>query len=109
MCNYNQTNFANTGCGCGNTRWNIQRICYDCNGNIQVIVNNGCVCRRLTYSLWDENACLAQANTFNNGCGGSTTTQTTENGCYARTNGGCPYATTYPFGGRCGCGCGGTF
>ena len=110
MCNYFQTNLVNSVCGCGNTHWRVQRICYDCQGTIQVIVGNGCVCRRLTYNLWQENACFGATNTVNNNSGWrcGATAQTADGAC-ARTNGGCPYATSYTCGRSCGCGYGGTF
>lgn len=114
MCNYFQTNLVNStsGCCCGNSRWRVQRICYDCQGNIRVVVSNGCVCRRLTYNVWQENGCFGETNTANNNngwrCGGTATAQMETGGC-ARTNGGCPYATSYTGGRSCGCGCNGTF
>ena len=94
MCNYCQTGLFTLN-GCGYTpRWRVQRICYDCHGNIHVIVSNGCVCRRLTYAALQENSWLDGVNTLEtngNGCGCAR--NNTYNTCgYTRNNacfGGC--------------------
>lgn len=80
MCNYCQTNLVTPyACGC-NTRWRVQRVCYDCQGNIHIIVTNGCVSRQLIYGDGQENTRISEVNTFEgcgNGCRGGCTENVT--------------------------------
>ena len=102
MCNYCQTSSISSN-SCGYTpRWRVQRICYDCQGDIHVIVSNGCVCRRLTCgvgqgNLWTGEVNVSQTNTCGCFYGGANNSATINgNGCScgcannsATTNGGC--------------------
>ena len=130
MCNYCQTSsiFSNF---CGrNGGWRVQRICYDCNGNVYVIVANGCVCRRLHcnafYGYQDADEGNTTATNGNGCCGGCTATRfacaqnavtTNANGCRCATatatatqDGELYYARLYglyPYGSGRSCCCGG--
>ena len=103
MCNYCQTSsiFSNS---CGrNGGWRVQRICYDCNGNVYVIVTNGCVCRRLHcntfYGYQDADEGNTTATNGNGCCGGCTATRfaCAQNATATSINGGCGGCTATRF------------
>lgn len=103
MCNYCQTSTISSNF-CGYTpRWRVQRICYDCQGDIHVIVTNGCVYRRLFCGVRQGNLWTNEVNvpqTIGNGCFGgcaNNTATTNNNGCF----GGCANNTATTNGGGC--------
>ena len=131
MCNYCQTSSVSCNAYGNTSRWHVQRICYDCNGNIHVVVSNGCVCRRLTCGVrcgcsnanetnttaTNGNGCFGCVrNNTNTGCFGgcARATATQDNtGCEAATqNADSYYVRLYGLnsngnGRGCGCGCSG--
>ena len=113
MCNYCQTGLIFGNTGCGYTRWYVQRICYDCQGNMHVTLSNGCQSRRVVYGTWQGVGETTTTGTTNNGCAGRCITETvgqgnttqnvnTAQGCnayYAQQYG------LYPYNGYRSCGC----
>ena len=101
MCNFCQTNPVPFNPCVRHTGWYVQSICRQCDGNLRVILTNGCVCRRVYTNTLPYNTNFGETNAvpFTNGCccGGTT-------GVIGAPIGDTQTGTTTVNGNGCGCG-----